>query len=65
MGTKEVCEFECSLRMDSSKGELNPEMSSFNNTIRPIRLKTLEPTRYNPKDLVCDRQRRLFTLESK
>jgi len=54
------CEFECTLRLH--KNVKNPELSSFNNTVRPIRYKTVEEKVYDPKELICRRQRKTFTL---
>lgn len=60
LGIKVNCEFECTLRLDQDKR--NPEESNFYNTIEPIRYKTVEEKRYDLKDLVCQRQKKLFTL---
>lgn len=60
LGIKANCEFECTLRLDKNKR--NPEESTFYNTIEPIRYKTVEEKRYDLKDLVCQRQQKLFTL---
>jgi hypothetical protein len=60
LGVKNSCEFECTLRL--GKDVRNPEHSSFYNTIEPIRHCTVEKQRYNMKELICERQKRLFTL---
>jgi hypothetical protein len=61
LGVKNSCEFECTLRLD--KNIKNPEQSSFYNSIEPIRYRTVEAKRYGLKELICERQKRLFTLQ--
>jgi hypothetical protein len=62
LGVKNSCEFECTLRFD--KNVRNPEESTFYNTIEPIRYCSVEKRKYELKELICQRQKRLFTLKA-
>ena len=63
LGVREGCQFECNLRLSKRCETLNnPEQSGFKNQISPIQFR-VEKKKYKESDLVCSRQRKVFTME--
>lgn len=63
VNTKQSTNYQCTLRDYNKSWESNPEQDNFDNIVKPIKYKDVEPTEYLQSDLICPRQRKLFLLK--